>query len=109
VVHWQRAGQAVLAYDDTPFVIRGLVNTIGDAEFSIKLAGTGGSWNIRLGELADALVHGLEMYYSGFGIGLSMGIANMLMVNIGQLYTPRIVQYYDQKIQNILGDVLEQR
>jgi phage-related protein len=92
----------------TPFVIRGLVNTIGDAEFSVKLAGTGGSWNIRLGELADALVHGLEMYYSGFGIGLSMGIANMLMVNIGQLYTPRIVQYYDQKIQNILGDVLEQ-
>ncbi len=91
-----------------PFIVRGLVNTIGDAEFSVKLAGTGGSWNIRLGELADALVHGLEMYYSGFGIGLSMGIANMLMVNIGQLYTPRVVQYYDQKIQNILGDVLEQ-
>jgi phage-related protein len=91
-----------------PFIVRGLVNTIGDAEFSVKIAGTGGSWNIRLGELADALVHGLEMYYSGFGIGLSMGIANMLMVNIGQLYTPRVVQYYDQRIQNILGDVLEQ-
>jgi phage-related protein len=91
-----------------PFVVRGLVNAIGDAEFSVKIGGTGGSWNVRLGELADALVHGLEMYYSGFGIGLSMGIANMLMVNIGQLYTPRIVQYYDQKIQNILGDVLEQ-
>jgi phage-related protein len=91
-----------------PFIARGLVNTVGDAEFSVKIGGTGGAWNIRLGELADAFVRGLETYYSGFGMGLSMGIANMLMVNIGQLYTPRVVQYYDQKIQNLLGDILGQ-
>jgi hypothetical protein len=96
----------------TPLLVRGLVNSVGDFELQLKPEIFGSSaggvrWKVKASDVADALVRGLEMYYSGFGMGLSMGIANMLMVNLGQLYTPRVIEYYDPKMKEILGDVLK--
>jgi hypothetical protein len=95
-----------------PLAIRGVVRALGDLELVIEptvLGSKGGGvrWSVKLSELADAFVRGFEMYYSAYAIGSSMAIANMFMVNLHQLYTPRVVTYYDRRIRDILGDVLK--
>jgi hypothetical protein len=96
-----------------PLTIRGVMRAFGDVELVVEPAvlgskGGGVRWSVKLSELADALARGFEMYYSAYAIGSSMAIANMFVVNLQQLYTPRVVAYYDRKIRDILGDVLRE-
>jgi hypothetical protein len=64
--------------------------------------------NIRFSELADAFVRGFEMFYSGYVIGATMAIANMFIVNLQQLYTPRVIKYYDERVKELLGDIVKE-
>jgi phage-related protein/AraC-like DNA-binding protein len=94
-----------------PLALRGLARGLGDFEINIEpelLGSKLGSlkWSIRVSELIDAFLKGFEMYYSAYAIGSSMALANIFLVNLQQLYVPRVVAYYDAKIANILSDVL---
>jgi hypothetical protein len=96
-----------------PFMLRGVVETFGDVDVVVEpsVAGTKGGgvrWSVKLSKLADALIRGFEIFYTGYGIGMAMAIANTFVVNLQQLYVPRVVAYYDQKIRDILGDVLKE-
>jgi phage-related protein len=96
-----------------PLVLRGFVKSFGDFEIVIEpsLVGSklgGARWSIRISELADAFVKGFEMYYSAYAIGTSMALSNIFLVNLQQLYAPRVVAYYDTKITDILGDILKE-
>jgi len=113
---WRLAGELVRPYWEltlVPIMLRGLVRTFGDSDLVIEpeIFGNrviGMYIKVKLSEIADALVRGLETYFSGYAIGVSMAVANMFMVNIQQLYVPRVVQYYDAKIREYLGDILKE-
>jgi hypothetical protein len=71
-----------------------------------KLGGI--KFTLRLQELIDALVRGLETFAASYALGMSMALASSFMTNLQQLYAPRVVAYYDEKIKNILGDLLKE-
>jgi hypothetical protein len=93
-----------------PLLLRGIVGTFGDLSLTIEpeIAGSkagGISFTIKVKEFIDAYVRGLETYFTGYALGSSMAIANMFMVNLQQLYIPRVVSYYDKKIKDIIADL----
>jgi len=93
-----------------PLLLRGIVGTFGDYSLTIEpeVAGSkagGIRFSIKVKEFIDAYVRGLETYFTGYALGSSMAIANMFMVNLQQLYIPRVVSYYDKKIRDIIGDL----
>ncbi|MCQ5337280.1 MAG: hypothetical protein NO475_03685 [Candidatus Methanomethylicia archaeon] len=112
---WLLSGSLMLPYWKVtliPLMLRGLVRTFGDLTITIEpgIAGSkigGASYQIKLSEFADAVVKGFEVYYTGYAMGVSMAIANMFVVNLQQLYTPRVISYYDLRIKDILSDVLK--
>jgi predicted PurR-regulated permease PerM len=112
---WLLSGSLMLPYWKVtliPLMLRGLVRTFGDLTITIEpgIVGSkigGASYQIKLSEFVDAVVKGFEVYYTGYAMGVSMAIANMFVVNLQQLYTPRVISYYDLRIKNILGDILK--
>jgi len=101
-----------------PFVIRGVVSTLGDFTIDIepellgsKLAGV--KWRVNIKELADSFVRAFEVFLTSYSIGTSMALANMFVTNMQQLYVPRVIAYYDgvdektgkKRIELMLGDL----
>ena len=96
-----------------PFVIRGAVKAFGDVELELEptFIGSklgGGKIKIKISELADAFVKGLEQFVSAFATGIMFGIANNFMVNVQHLYVPRVVSYYDKVLDQLIGELLKE-
>jgi phage-related protein len=56
--------------------------------------------------MAEEFLRAFDVFAQGYAIGMAMGLANTFMVNLQQLYIPRVVTYYDVKVKEILGDML---
>ncbi|RLG74582.1 MAG: hypothetical protein DRO14_05545, partial [Thermoprotei archaeon] len=96
-----------------PYVIRGAVKAFGDVEIELEPSIVGsklgsGKIKIKVSELADAFVKGLEQFVSAFATGVMFGIANNFMVNVQHLYIPRVVAYYDMLLYKLLEPILKQ-
>ncbi|MCC6056582.1 MAG: hypothetical protein LM583_07895, partial [Desulfurococcaceae archaeon] len=93
-------------------MIRAVTSILKELALTIepKLAGSGLgniAFKVSIAEIVDGLVEGFRIFYTSYSLGMSMALANMFVANVGQLYVPRLVVYYDDKIRDIIGDIVE--
>jgi intein/homing endonuclease/phage-related protein len=75
----------------------------------LKVFGAASRWQkevrINFAELAHAITEGLGSFAHAFAIGTSFAVAQLFLANLQHLYIPRLMLFYEQYADKIIGEV----
>jgi phage-related protein len=111
---WKLGGELIYVFWGSLLpisILKIILGVVKEIELKLEPQGLGTKLGalgliIPIRVMAEELLRAFDVFAQGYAIGMAMGLANTFMVNLQQLYIPRVVTYYDEKVKEILEGIL---